>query len=208
MSYQSALDDRALAQEHLTKALNYQKMGMGASTERELAEALRLDPTLVSDARYQALNVRKADELGQAEARKLPMRVAAVLLLADAGVFVLLWLLNLAAGSFTEFMIWGLVHIGVDLFIAINLLRLKEVALGWTLWWAVLGAIVGVLEAIGTADMYSLVLQLAFSGSLLLLTLGRPSKLRVVIAALVFGVGYLGSVCGMFAWGVLQPFLK
>jgi hypothetical protein len=207
MAYQDVSDTRALAQEYLNKAINFQQMGMMASAERELAEARRLDPTIVSNSRYQSISAQRAEEQGRAEAMKLPMRVVAIMLLVDAIVYVLLWLLDLSSISSRsefEFLVWGLVHIGVDVFIAVNLLRLKETATRWTLWWAVVGLIGGLLTSLAPLDMPSIVLQFAYSGALLLLIVGKPSKVRIAIAVVVYVLGYIGGLCGLFAWGVIQ----
>ena len=207
MAYQDTSDTNALAQEHLNKAINFQQMDMAASAERELAEARRLDPTITSDQRYQSISARRTEELSQAEALKLPMRVTAILLLVDAGLHGVLWLLNLStvAGRVDiEFLIWGLVHIGIDVFIAINLFRRKEAARRWTIWWAIVGAIGGGLTAIASAQVLSLIIQIAYSGALLLLVLGKPSKPRAALAIVVYVMGYLGGLCGVFALAAIR----
>jgi hypothetical protein len=207
VAYQDASDIRALAQEHLNKAINFQQMGMAASAEHELAQARQLDPAIVSDVRYQSLGVQKAKERSRAEALKLPMRVAAILLLVDAGITALLWLLNLshAAGRINvEYLIWGLAHVGINVFVAINLLKQKETAPRLTMWWAVLGLIAGGLVAIAWGQVLSLILQITYSGALLLLVMGKPSTRRVAFAVVVFVTGYLGGLCGVFARAVVR----
>ena len=67
------------------------------------------------------------------------------------------------------------------------------------MWWAVIGAIGGGLTAIVSAQVLSLIVQIAYSGALLLLVLGKPSARRVAFAIVVYVMGYLGGLCGVFA---------
>jgi hypothetical protein len=51
-----------------------------------------------------------------------------------------------------------------------------------------------------------LIIQLGFSGSLILLLAGTPSKARTVAAVAVFLVLYLGVICLLFALSFLGAF--
>ena len=201
MAYQDTPDVHTRAQEHLTKALNFQQMGMAASAEHELALARQLDPAIASDSRYQSLGLQRAEEQSRVETLKLPMRVAAILLLVDAGIHGLLWLPGRLDSGF---LFWGLFQIGIDVFIAISLLRQNETVSRWTAYWAVFGVLGGGLVAIASAQVLILILQVAFSSALLLLVLGKPSTRRVAFAVVVYMIGYLGSLCGLFAWAVVR----
>jgi hypothetical protein len=190
-------------QDHLTKALNFQRMGMMASAQRELELARLADPSVVSDPRYQGFFAQQAQQNAENEAWKLPMRIAAGLLFADILVTVVLLLLNLVAGSFGEWAIWSVVHVGVDLYLAIVLLQLKDTARRITIWWAVIGLILGTLSALGASSWPDVIMQVCFSGSLLLLLAGKPSKVRAWLSVAVFVLGYLGTICGVFVFAFL-----
>ena len=197
-------DTESRAEEHLTRALNFQGMGMTASAEHELEFARQLNPAITSDPRYQTFHVRIVEEQSQLEAWKLPMRVGAGILIADLLISVLLLLVNFINGNFGEFFIWILVHIGVDFYLIINLLRLKETARRATIWWASLGLIVGVLAALAANSWLDLVMQISFSGSLFILLFGKPSKVRTVLAGILFVLGYFGSFCGALIFSILN----
>ena len=122
------------AEEHLVKAVNFQRMGLVASAERELQLARQSDPAIVADARYRAFNDQKVEERNLNEAWKLPMRVGAVIAILDGLVTVVLCffaLMNLQASSSTKDaasgIIWEVLHFGVDIFLVITLLQLKDV---------------------------------------------------------------------------------
>jgi len=193
------LDAESRAREHLDKALNFQNMGMTASAENELNLARQFNPMIVSDPRYKSFFAKKIDEQSQAEAWKFPMRIGAGILIADVLMFILLWALTLASGTIGEFVVWGLVHIGVDIYLAVNLIRLKDAARRSTTWWATIGLVIGALASIGAGSWLDLIMQLSFSGSLLILLLGKPSKIRAGLAVVIFVLGYIGSFCGSFA---------
>ncbi len=192
------------AQAHLTKALNFQQMGLTASAERELELARQADPAIVSDLRYRGFHTQKAEEKALVEGWKLPMRVGAGLLFTDLIVTGLLWLLNLGFGELGEWILWSLVQVGIDLYLAINLLRLKDTARRASIWWAVLILIFGTLGALEASSWADLIVELCLGGSLLLLFLGKPSKIRAGLAAATFVLGYLGTICAILA----VPFLN
>jgi hypothetical protein len=198
MEPSNVFDTEARAREHLTKALNFQRMGMAASAEYELNQARQLDPAIVSDSLYQTFHTQVAEQQALAEGWKLPLRIGAGILIADALTTVILGLLNLAGGHF-EFLIWALVRLGLDVYLIINLLRLKDTARRAALWWAGLGLVLGSLSALAAGSWVDLMMQISFSGALLLLLLGRPSKVRAGLAAGLFGLCYFGSLCGAFA---------
>lgn len=200
------IDAQTRAQEHLTKALNFQRMGMMTSAEHELTLAQQLYPAIVTDPHYQVFHAQITEQQTQAEAWKLPMRVGAGLLIADTLVIVLLWLINLAGGNFGEFLLWGLVHIGVDIYLAVTLLQFKDTGRRATIWWAVLGLLLGALNAFASNSWLDLLIQVSFSGSLLILLLGKPSKIRAGLAVGIFALGYLGTFCSVFALSVMTEY--
>jgi hypothetical protein len=153
--------------------------------------------------RYRTFHAQAVEQQTQAEAWKLPMRVGAGLLLVDLLVTVLVGLLTLAGGA-DGFLIWALVHAAVDAYLAVNLLRLRDTARRTTIWWAVLGLILGTFAAISSRSWLDLAMQVSFSGALLILLPGKPSNLRVILAVGLFVIGYLGSICGVFTVSFLK----
>lgn len=196
-------DTESRAEEHLVKALNYQRMGMLPSAEYELNLARQLNPAIVADPRYQGFHAQEAAQQATVAAWRLPMRVGAGLLVADIVITILLWALNLAGGSSGGFLIWGLVHVGVDLYLVINLLRLSDSARRVTIWWATLGLVVAALAAFSAGSWVDLVMQAGFSGSLLILLAGKPATWRVALAIVVFVLGYPGVFCGAVVLAML-----
>ncbi len=182
-------DTQSSAQEHLTKALNFQRMGMASSAEHELELARQMDPSIVADSRYQSFNVKLVEEKKQAEAWKLPMRVGAGILIGDVVLTAILLLLNFAIGNGSRFLLSSFVHFLVDLYLIVNLLRLKDTARRTTIWWAALGLILGIYISLSSGSWLDMVMQVCFSGSLLLLLLGKPSSLRAGIALAVYVLG-------------------
>ncbi len=192
----NAFDLEARAREHLDKALNFQRMGMASSAEHELNLARQANPAIVAEAGYQAFHAQKAEHENQAEAWKLPMRVGAGILISEALVSLLVLLLGLAMGQVTT-LIWGLVHIGINIYLSITLLQLKDTGRRATLFWAVLGLVIGTISNLGTGLWLEAIAQLSFSGAVLVLLFRRPAKWRVGVAAAIFILGYFGSLCAI-----------
>ena len=189
------------AQEHVTRALNFQRMGLTASAERELDLARQADPAIVSDPRYRSFGAQKAEQKAQDEAWKLPMRVGAGLLLADVLVITLIWGLNIAFGNITISILWDLVHVAVDIGLAVALLRLLETGRRAAIWWAVLGLIAGTIASLSDTNWVGLLLQFCYSGSILMVLLGKkPSGVRTGLGIAIFVLGYLGTLCGIFVF--------
>jgi hypothetical protein len=198
MDESSSLDAESSAQEHLVKALNYQRMGLMSSAIQELHLARQLNPAIVTDPRYQSFHAEKAAKVAQDEAWKLPMRVGAGILIADILLTLVIWLLYLTEGKIEAFLFWGVVHIAIDLYLMINLLRFKDTARRATILWAAIGLILGGLATLATRSWLDMVTQLSYSGSLIILLVGKPSNVRAGLAAGLFTIGYLGSICAVF----------
>lgn len=197
---------QARAEEHLVKAVNFQRMGLMDSAERELQLARQLNPVIVSDARYQAFNTQKTEQRAENDAWKIPMRVGAAIAALDALAFAVIWVLALSSpstDSVGQLFIWGLFHFGVDIYLVIALLQLKETARRVAIWWAVVCGIVGVMSLF-LQSWFDLAMQVSLCGALLLLFLGKPSTARTILGAALFLVGYVGSFCGLFAFSFLN----
>ncbi len=203
MNNSDAFDMQARAREHLTKAQNFQNMGMAAAAENELNQARQLDPTIVADPGYQSLSTQKAAQSARTAAMKFPMWTAAGVLIVDAIVNLLLWLINLASGVTDSLIFWMPVHIIVDIILAVGLFRLNETSKRTTVWWAVVGLVLGAITSFTSLSWLDLILQISYSGSLLLLLVGNASKIRAGLGIAVFSIGYLGTICLLFLFSFL-----
>ena len=63
-------DPKVKANLHLEKAEGYRNLGLAAQVQHELAEAVRLDPSIINSARYHAFQ----EEVAAEEKQKLSMR--------------------------------------------------------------------------------------------------------------------------------------
>lgn len=192
----SPLDTDTQAREHLTKAIGFQRMGMLGSAEHESNQARQINPLIVAEPSYKSYIARITEEQSHTNAWRLPFRVGAFILLVDVLVSASLGLLTLTSGSFDADTFGIVVHMGVDLYLSINLFRLKEGARRTTLWWAVVVLILGAVAAVPSRDWIDLVMTIFFSGSLVLLLVQRPSKVRSILAIALFVIGYLCTLCG------------
>jgi hypothetical protein len=120
------------------------------------------------------------------------------MLIVNAVLNILFLLVIVAAGSGSELTAQDIVSPIADVVIAVNLWQLKEQWKRYTVWWAVIGLILFGLSAVAMGDYFGLIIQAAFSGSLILLLAGTPSKARTAAAVGVFLVFYLGVICLVF----------
>lgn len=196
MEITPAFDTETRAEQHLQKALNFQQIGMAASAQHELALARQFNPAIITDPRYQSFAAQGKEQQAYTERWKLPLRVGAGLLVADALILVLLGVLDIASGSANATALrWQVVHVVVDVALAINLLRLKDAARRATIWWAVIGLLIGAFNVITTGNWIDLIVQVGFAGALLVLLLSKPSKARALLAIGIFSIVYLGTLC-------------
>jgi len=73
----------------------------------------------------------------------------------------------------------------------------------YTVWWAALGLVIFGGVALASGDFFTLITQLGFSGSLILLLAGTPTKVRTVSAIAIYLVLYLGVICLLFTLSAL-----
>ena len=64
----------------------------------------------------------------------------------------------------------------------------------YALGWAFIFVLYGIYQLI-SGNSYAFILDIAFSSSLILLLIGKPSKARMITAVAVFVVVYLGLTC-------------
>ena len=87
----------------------------------------------------------------------------------------------------------------VNVIIGVNLWQMKANWQKYTVWWAVLGLVIFGIAAIASGNFFSLITQIGFSGSLILLLAGTPTKARTIAATAVFLIMYLGMICLLLA---------
>lgn len=198
------VDPKAQALVLVEKAESYKKMGLSAQVQHELSEAKRLDPEVVHNPRYQRLQGDVVAEIQQREALRNPLRIGAVMLFVHVALSVFLLLLILAAGNVNALGIGDFISPIISAIIGVNLWRGKEQWQRYTVWWAIIGLVLFGVIALAASDYASLIAQLGFSGSLILLLAGVPSRGRVIASIVVYVVGYIGFVLVFLALAFLS----
>lgn len=192
------MNTQAQARSYLDKAETYTKLGLRAQVQYELEQARRVDPYIVQGLRYKTLLEANAAQAKKVEELKTPLRIGAGMLFVNAllGAFFLILVLTTGGGeSLGSSDIVGPI---VNLIIGVNLWQVKVNWQRYTVLWAVIGLILFGLASLTQGDYFSLLSQAAFSGSLILLLAGTPSKARTIAATAIFLVFYLGVICLLF----------
>lgn len=197
------MNTQAQARSYLDKAETYTKLGLRAQVQYELEQARRVDPYIVEGLRYKTLLEANATAAKKVEDLKMPLRVGAGMLFVNAVLGVIFLIIVFSSGGGANLAGGDIVAPIVDIIIGVNLWQTKVNWQRYTVWWAALGLILFGLGAIVQRDYFSLISQAAFSGSLILLLAGTPSKGRTIAAAAIFVVFYLGSICLLFALSFL-----
>ena len=91
----------------------------------------------------------------------------------------------------------------VNLIIGVNLWQVKPQWQKYTVWWAALGLVIFGGIALATGDFFTLITQLGFSGSLIALLAGTPTKARTIAAVAIYLILYLGMICLLFTLSFL-----
>jgi len=199
----AAIEPQAQALDHIQKAESYKKLGLNAQVQHELWEAQRLDPAVVRDARYQALLSGATADLEQVQLLRTPQRVGAIMLFVNTAIGLLTLLLLLAANEAQSIDRSMVIAPIVSLFIGVNLWRGKPKWQQYTVIWAIIGLVVGGISAAVDGSIVDLLMQLAFSGSLLLLLVGTASRGRMIASIVLYAVGYIGLFFVLVALVVL-----
>lgn len=197
------INSQSQAGSHLDKAETYKKLGLLNQVQHELEQAKQLDPYIVQEPRYKRIIEETASRAQAVEALKIPFRVGAGMLFINAALGALFLALILISGGFGDLASGDFIAPIVNLIIGVNLWQLKQQWQKYTVWWAALGLVLFGGLALVAGDYFSLLNQLGFSGALILLFTGTPSKARTIAAVAVFLVLYLGLICLLFALSVL-----
>ena len=192
------MDTQAQALSYLDKAETYKKLGLKAQVQFELEQARRVDPYIIQDIRYKTLLEDNITESKKIEELKTPLRIGAGMVFVNAvlgGFFLILILINggggdLGSGDFLAPI--------VNIIIGVNLWQTKVNWQKYTIWWAALGLILFGGGALARRDFFSLIIQIGFSGSLILLLAGTPTKARTIASVAVYLIMYLGMICLLF----------
>lgn len=197
------INSQSQAQSHLDKAETYKKLGLLNQVRYELEQAKQLDPYIVQESRYKRFIEETASSAQAIEALKLPFRVGAGMLFINAALGALFLALVLISGGFGDLTSGDFIAPIVNLLIGVNLWQLKQQWQKYTIWWAALGLVLFGGMALVSGDYFGLLTQVGFSGALILLLAGTPSKARTIAAVAVFLVLYLGLICLLFTLSVL-----
>ena len=200
------MNTQAQAQSYLDKAATYRKLGLRGQVQYELEQARRVDPYIVQEARYKTLLEDMAAEVRKAEALKTPLRVGAAMLFVNAVIGAFFLVLILTSGSGANLAGGDIIAPIVNLIIGVNLWQVKPQWQKYTVWWAALGLVIFGIGALANGDVFSLITQLGFSGSLIVLLAGTPTKVRTISAVAIYLVLYLGMICLFFTLSFLGAF--
>jgi hypothetical protein len=197
------MNTQAQALAYLDKAMTYRKLGLKAQVQHELEQARRVDPYVVQEGRYKTLLEEVTAEVKKDEALKTPLRIGAGMLFVNAVIGALFLVLILGSGGGADLAGGDFIAPIVNLIIGVNLWQVKPQWQKYTVWWAALGLVIFGAGALITGDLFSLITQVAFSGSLMLLLAGTPTKARTISAVAIYLVLYLGVICLLFGLSFL-----
>lgn len=192
------INSQSQAQTHLEKAETYKKLGLDGQVRYELEKAKQLDPYIVQEPRYKTFLEESVSRAQATEVLKTPFRVGAGMLFINAALGALFLVLILVSGGGGDLASGDFIAPIINVIIGVNLWQIKLQWQKYTIWWAALGLIIFGGMALISGDYFSLLTQLGFSGALILLLAGTPSKVRTISAVAVFLVLYLGLICLLF----------
>jgi len=197
------ISSQSRAQLHMEKAETYRKLGLDRQVRYELEQAKQLDPYVVQEPRYKAFSEASAAKAQATEALKTPLRIGAGMLFVNALIGALFLIIILISGDATGLAGGDFVAPIVNIVIGVNLWQLKEQWQRYTVWWAVIGLVIFGIGALAQGDYFGLITQVGFSGSLILLLAGTPSKVRTISSVVIYLVVYLGMLCLLFTLSFL-----
>ena len=197
------ISSQSRAQLHMEKAETYRKLGLDRQVRYELEQAKQFDPYVVQEPRYKAFSEASAAKAQAAEALKTPLRIGAGMLFVNALIGALFLIIILISGDATGLAGGDFVAPIVNIVIGVNLWQLKEQWQRYTVWWAVIGLVIFGIGALAQGDYFGLITQVGFSGSLILLLAGTPSKVRTISSVVIYLVVYLGMLCLLFTLSFL-----
>lgn len=201
------MDTQAQAQSYLDKAETYKKLGLIAQVQFELEQARKVDPYITQEERYKTLLENVAVALKANEALKTPLRIGAGMLFVNGLLGIINLILIFTSGNAGDLTRGEFIGPIVNIVIGVNLWQLKEGWQKYTVWWAVIGLVLFGAGALINGDIFGLIIQLGFSGSLILLLAGTPTKIRTIASVVIFSVLFLGSVCLILTLSFLSGLL-
>lgn len=197
------INSQSQAQSHLKKAETYRKLGLDGQVRYELEQAKQLDPYIVQESRYKAFIEESATRVQAKEALKIPFRIGAGMVFVNAALGALFLVLILGSGGGGDLASGDFIAPIINVIIGVNLWQIRPQWQKYTIWWAALGLILFGGIALVSGDYFGLLTQLGFSGALILLLAGTPSKVRTISAVAVYLVLYLGLICLLFGLSAL-----
>ena len=199
-------NSQSQALSYLEKAESYKKLGLKAQVQHELEQAKRIDPYVIYEARYKALIEDSTSEPQVNQVLKTALRIGAGMLFVNALISAGFLILILISGDTTGLSGGDFAAPIVNVVIGVNLWRTKAQWQRYTVWWALIGLVIFGLGSLASGDYFSLISQLGFSGSLILLLAGTPTKVRTTVAVVIYLISYVGLLCLIFTLSFLGAF--
>jgi len=189
------MDTQAQAQSYLDKAETYKKLGLSAQVQYELEQAKKVDPYITQEEKYKSLLEDVATALKAIEALKTPLRIGAGMLFVNGLLGIINLILIFTTGNAGNLSSDALINPIVNIVIGVNLWQIKVNWQKYTVWWAVLGLVLFGGGALASGNYFDLITQVGFSGSLILLLAGTPTKARTIASVVAYCVLFLGMIC-------------
>lgn len=199
----SMINTQSMAQSHLDKAETYIKLGLDNQVRYELEQAKKLDPYVTQEPRYKAFLEEAESKAQTIEGLKIPLRIGAGMVLISALVDVSVLIIVFSSGGGSDLGSGDVISPIIDIVIAVNLWQINVNWQRYTVWWATLGLVLFGGAFLVSGDFISLLIQIGYSGSLILLLAGTPTKVRTYASIGLFLVMYLGLVCLIFGLSFL-----
>ena len=197
------IDAQSKAQSHLDKAETYKKLGLHNQVQHELNLAKPLAPYVAQEPRYKAFTEEIASKIQALEGLKFPLRIGAGMVLISALVDVVILIILFSTGGGSDLGSSDIISPIIDVIIAVNLWQINVNWQKYTVWWATLGLVLFGGAALVSGDFVSLLIQIGYSGSLILLLAGTPTKTRTYASIGLFAVMYIGLICLIFGLSFL-----
>jgi hypothetical protein len=197
------ISTQAQARSYLDKAETYLKLGLRAQVQYELEQARKVDPYIVEGMRYKTLLESNTTALKKIDELKTPLRIGAGMLFLNALVGAFILVLIFTSGGGADLAGGDVLAPVVNLIIGANLWQIKPQWQKYTVLWAAVGLVLFGAGSLVGGDYFSVITQLGFSGSLILLLAGTPTKVRTIAAVAIFLTFYLGMLCLTFGLAFL-----
>ena len=130
-------------------------------------------------------------QIKASQSKFTPLRIAAGMLFVSAITNLIGVFFYAASNGWQNLGYENVIILTINILIGVMLLLgSARYALGWTFIFIMYG-----MYQLISGNSYAFILDIALSSSLILLLIGKPSKVRMITAVAVFVVVYLGLTC-------------